>query len=107
MDLKLNASLEQVLAPLVDTRQELKAQITLLEAQVDAINDNIKTTLVTAGELEVSVPGYTVTLDMEAQKSSLDKQKLVQAGVTTEQIKRATKVTTYIKLDVRKQKESE
>jgi hypothetical protein len=109
MDLKLttDATLEQVIAPLVDTRQALKAQITALEAQVDSINDEIKTTLVNAGELEIVAAGHKVTLTMDAEKSTLDKQALVKSGVTTEQIKRATKVTTYIKLDIRKQKESE
>lgn len=108
MDLKLTteASLETILTPLVETRQELKAQIAKLEAQVDSINDEIKTTLVNAGELEVSAAGHKLTLDMEAEKSSLDKQKLVEQGVTTEQIKKATKVTTYIRLDIRKVKES-
>jgi hypothetical protein len=108
MDLKLttDASLAAILAPLVDTRQELKAQIAQLEAHVDSINDEIKTTLVNAGELEVTAAGHKITLDMEAEKSSLDKQKLVEAGVSTDQIKKATKVTTYIKLDVRKVKES-
>lgn len=104
MDLKLtnDVSLEAVLAPLVDTRQELKARIAALDAQVESINDEIKTTLVNAGELEVRVGDMNVVLDMEAEKASLDKQKLLEAGVSTDQIKKATKVTTYIKLDVRK-----
>lgn len=107
MDLKLTAAptLEQALSPLVTERQELKAQIAKLEAQVDSINDDIKTTLVNAGELEAVVEGHKLVLDMEAEKSSLDKRLLFEQGVTAEQIKRATKVTTYIKLDVRKVKE--
>lgn len=109
MDIKLvaNLTLEETLTPLVTTRQELKAQIARLEAQVDSINDGIKTTLVNAGELEVVAAGHKVTLNMAAERSTLDKQKLLEQGVTTEQIKKATKVTTSILLNVRPVKEKE
>lgn len=99
-------SLETALAPLVETRQALKAQVAALEAQIDSINDDIKTTLVNAGELEVLAAGHKVTLNMAAERTTLDKQKLLEQGVTTEQIKKATKTTTSILLNVRPVKES-
>lgn len=103
----IEPSLALTLAPLIEQRQALKAQAAALEHDIDAINDAIKTALVNSGELEVSAAGHKVTLNMEAEKSSLDKRLLLQNGVTTEQIQKSTKITTYMKLDVRAVKESE
>lgn len=95
-------SLEAILGPLVERRQSLKAEISSSEAAIDELNDEIKTTLVQAGVLEVVVAGHKVTLDPEREKSTLDKRLLLEQGVTTEQLKRATKVSTFVQLDVRK-----
>ncbi len=108
MDLKLtaNLSLEEILTPLVTTRQDLKAQIAALEKQTDNINDDIKTTLANAGVTEIEVAGHKVTLNLASERSTLDKQKLLEQGVTTDQIKAATKTTTSVLLNVRPIKES-
>lgn len=97
-------SLEQILSPLLERRQTLKAAENLAKAEIDATNDEIKNALVQAGELDVVVDGQRVTLDMERQKSSLNVQRLLELGVSTEQIQKATKVSTYVQLDVRKAK---
>jgi len=106
LNLTTVTSLETAITPLVETRQELKAKVAALEAQIDSINDDIKTTLVNAGELEVLAAGHKVTLNMAAERSTLDKQRLLELGVTTDQIKAATKTTTSIVLNVRVVKES-
>jgi hypothetical protein len=94
--------LATILAPKLARRQELKAQITLMEAECDGINDEIKTTLVTNDTLSVLVEGYNVTLTLDAKKDSLDKHKLLEEGVTMAQLKAATKTSTFTKLDIRK-----
>lgn len=104
MELKqtVEPDLATILSPKLARRQELKAQITMMEAECDAINDEIKTELVTHGELTAAVDGFNVTLTMDAKKDTLDKHKLLEQGVTTDQLKAATKTTTFVKLDIRK-----
>lgn len=113
MELKqsVEPTLEQLLTPFVEQRQLLKGEISSREKQVDKLNDMIKTALVSAGlepdaekHLKVVVAGHEVDLDLESEKNTLDKQKLLELGVTTEQLKAATKLTTSLKLDVRKVK---
>jgi uncharacterized protein YwgA len=107
MDLKLttDATLEAVLSPLVITRQDLKARIAALESQVDSINDDIKTTLANAGITEIEVENHKITLNLASERSTLDKRKLLEQGVTTDQIKAATNITTSVLLNVRPIKE--
>jgi hypothetical protein len=95
-------TLESILSPLVAARTEAKQKIAALEKAVDNINDSIKTALVHADTLEVVVDGQRVTLDLEREKSSLNVQRLLELGVSTEVIQKATKVTTHMQLDVRK-----
>ena len=95
-------SLETTLRPLLEQRQIAKHQIAALEHELDDVNDAIKNTLIQAGELDIIVDGQRVTLDLERSKSSLSAHALLEQGVTTDQIQKATKVTTHIQLDVRK-----
>jgi hypothetical protein len=100
-------TLEATLSPLLERRLQLKATEALTKRELETVNDEIKNALVQAGELDVVVDGQRVTLDMEREKSTLDKQRLLELGVSTEQIKRATKVSTYVQLDVRKAAKAE
>lgn len=97
-------SLEATLAPLLETRAVLKQNEKTIAQALEAVNDDIKTALVQAGVFEITVDGHRAVLDMERQKSTLDKTKLLEQGVTTDQIKAATKVSTHIQLDVYKAK---
>lgn len=100
-------SLEATLLPLLESRQKLKAVEAAAKAEIDKINDDIKNALIQADTLDIVVAGQRVTLDLEREKSTLDKQRLLEVGVSTEQIQKATKTSTYVQLDVRKAAKAE
>jgi hypothetical protein len=94
--LQLQLTLEQ--------RQHLVMQIKTLTAELDPLNDYIKAEMIRLGvDVIDEFDNWTPTLTVKERKT-LDKVELVQQGVTTAQIERATKVSTYVQLDVRAKK---
>ena len=100
---ELNASPSTTIESRLENRIRLAAMRAEIDAQLEAENDAIKEYLIDAGLDTVAVGDYTATLSINT-RSTLDKTALVEAGVTTDQIKRATKTSTFAKLDVRKKK---
>ena len=99
----------QELAENVENQQRLKAEVKDLEEIITAHADEIKARLIALQQSEVVVNTnrgvYKLTYNPFAERESLDKTLLVEAGVTTEQLKRATKTTQYVRLDVREVKQ--
>jgi hypothetical protein len=87
----------------VENRQRLTAMKKEIEKQLDAETDAIKNELAAMGLDELEVGNRLVTLQIR-DRSTLDKTELISLGVTTDQIKRATKISTYLQLDVRDKK---
>jgi len=90
----------------VRNRQRLKAEIKDLEEVVERENAEIKAECQRLGITDYLVDGkWRVDYNPFSTKTTLDKTALVELGVTTEQIKQATKETTFEKLDVREVKQ--
>lgn len=87
----------------VENRQRLSLMKKEIEKQIEADTEAIKDELAALGLDETEVGDYKVTLSVR-DRATLDKTELISQGVTTEQIKRATKVSTYLQLDVRARK---
>lgn len=104
MTMKLATSLELELAQRLETRARLALMLKEIQAQLDTENEAIKDYMIEAELQTLAAGGYTASLSVQTRQS-LDKVKLVDAGVTIDQIKVATTTTTFAKLDVRKQKE--
>lgn len=81
-------------------RQHLSEMKKELEKQLEAENDIIKGEMEEKGLTEVEAGDYAAVLSVR-ERSTLDKTELISMGVTTEQIKRATKVAMYLQLDVK------
>lgn len=100
-------NLTQTTSPTIEQRLETRARLAAMRAeidkQLDAENGAIKDYLMDAGLETVDAGDYTATLSINT-RSTLDKTLLIDQGVTTDQIKRATKTSTFAKLDVRKKK---
>lgn len=87
----------------VENRQRLISMKREIEKQIEGDTDAIKNELAALGVDDLDVGDYTVTLQIR-DRSTLDKGELVALGVSTDVIKRATKVSTYMQLDVRAKK---
>jgi hypothetical protein len=87
----------------LETRQALALQKKDIEQRMDRESEFIKAEMIRLGVDSVEVGDWVPTLSVKERKT-LDKVELVQQGVTTAQIERATKVSTYVQLDVRAKK---
>ena len=87
----------------IEDRQRLIGMKKEIEAQIDAHTATIKAELIAVGQDTYDAGDYTATLTVR-ERATLDKTELISQGVTTEQIKRATKVSTYVQLDIRARK---
>lgn len=89
-----------------DNRQRLSAMLDEIDAQLKAENDAIKNDMTAAGLDEYRVGDEVLVLSVREGRKTLDKGLLVQLGVGTDVIERATKYgKDYVQLDVRKAKE--
>jgi hypothetical protein len=82
-------------------RQNLSEMQKEIGRQLEAANTAIKAEMEEQGLTEATAGDYQAVLSLR-DRSTLDKTELISQGVTTEQIKRATKIATYLQLDVRK-----
>lgn len=87
----------------VENRQRLAAMKKEIEKQMETETDAIKNEMAVLGLDEMPVGDYDLTLQIR-DRSTLDKAELIALGVSTETIKKATKVSTYMQLDVRVRK---
>jgi hypothetical protein len=89
----------------IENRQRLKQEIKDLEELCAAHDAAIKAIFEDEQQAEyvATTPRGTfrATYNPYAERTSLDKVALVEAGVTTEQIKRGTKTTQFVRLDIR------
>lgn len=90
----------------VENRQRLVAMKAEIEKQIDAETEYLKEYLMENDLVALSAGEYQVNLTIRT-RDTLDKARLVDQGVTTQQIKAATKSSTYAQLDVRKKKAGE
>ena len=100
-DMEQTLSLE--LTATIENRQKLLGMKKEIERQIDLDTKAIKDVMEAACEDVYEAGDYTATLTVR-ERATLDKTELISQGVTTEQIKRATKVSTYVQLDVRTRK---
>lgn len=105
----LSLEVTQTLQTLLAERQEIKGEIERLQSVLDTINGGIKDAVASGDTLKTEITledgkVYSVTYNPVAERESLDKQLLVEQGVSTTQIKAATKTTTFEKLDIREVK---
>jgi hypothetical protein len=87
----------------VENRQRLISMKKEIEKQIEVDTDAIKNELAALGVDDLDVGDYAVALQIR-DRSTLDKGELVALGVSADVIKRATKVSTYMQLDVRLRK---
>lgn len=92
------------LEEIVLNRQRLAKEIKELQALVDNHTQSIKEQMLEEGVTDLEVAGFKISLNPYATRESLDKTLLVEQGVTTDQIKAATKETVYQRLDIREVK---
>jgi hypothetical protein len=100
----LEPTIEQTIEPLVLQRAEIKARLDAVQQELDAVNGEISGTMLREGVRNLRVAGFSLTYESEAEKNTLDKTKLVELGVSTDVIAKATKKTTYARFDVRELK---
>lgn len=99
--------LECELSEQLQQRQDMLSVIAELQSQVDAIDEQVKERMMREGCYKLTVNDLPVTLTEIAGRQTLDKKLLVEQGVTTEQIKAATKTgEKYWRFTVGKPKES-
>jgi hypothetical protein len=87
----------------IENRQRLTAMKKEIEKQIDDETKGIKESMEAAGLVDYDAGDVVATLSMR-ERATLDKTELISLGVSTDLIKRATKVSTYIQLDVRGKK---
>lgn len=99
----LTEELEQILAPLVEQRQNLNQVKAGCEAEITKLTDEIKAHLKAAGyklgDPKLMIAGYPVGLK-PMNRSTIDATKLLEAGVTPAQIKAATNTTEGEAIDI-------
>ncbi len=100
-DMEQTLSLD--IAATIENRQRLVGMKKEIERQIDLDTEAIKRVMVEEEKESVEAGEFTATLTVR-ERATLDKTELISQGVTTEQIKRATKVSTYVQLDVRARK---
>lgn len=88
----------------VARRQEIKARITELQADLAEVNVALQDAMVDAGQKNVRAGNFTITL-VEGQSTSISKERLLEQGVPAKVIEKATKVTEYVTVQVTERKE--
>lgn len=87
----------------IEHRQRLTAMKAEIEKQIDAETEAIKSHLIDNDLMSLDAGEFTASLTIR-NRETLDKARLIDQGVTTAQIRAATKSSTYAQLDVRKKK---
>ena len=103
MALDLSQVVELNLDAQIALRQKLSEMKKEIEKQLNTANEAIKVEMEEQGLTVAGEGDYEAVLSLR-DRSTLDKTELISQGVTTEQIKNATKIATYLQLDVRKRK---
>ena len=88
---------------LLSDRQRLAAMKKEIDAQLEEANGSIRQELIDRGLDTYQTDDYTVSLSVRERKT-LDKGLLVELGVGTDVIEKATKASSYVQLDVRAKK---
>lgn len=83
---------------------DLRDRIARLEAEAKALRESIQSRMLDRGVVAVRGAGYRVTVSVRERKS-INGDKLVALGVSPETVKRATDVSSYILLDIRKERQ--
>ena len=95
--------LHQKLEPLVEERQALIQQREELIAAINDISDRIGTELAVADQKSIRVAGYQVSLVENPGRLTLDKHRLIELGVSLQDIAAATtRGTSYTTLQVKR-----
>lgn len=94
-------TVEARLEPLVEQRQRLVEERNKIERLITEASDEISSILLEAGRDRATVGEFSVTFTLRT-RTSLDKFKLLEAGVPLATIKAAEKTSTYTVLEVRK-----
>src|SRR5678816_670480 len=90
---------DQMLEQIVNDRQGANAIIKELQTQVDAANEQIKAELAVRGVSKLTV-GNWIPQVTESVRTTLNKAKLLSAGVTVAQIEAASERTDVVTLRV-------
>lgn len=77
---------------LIQNRQDITETKKIAEAELKEINEQIMAHMVDAGEKAVLVDDWRVTF-VQSSTSTINKQRLLELGVSAKIIKKATKVT--------------
>jgi hypothetical protein len=87
----------------ISYRQGLVLEQKRIAKLIDEATDAIKNEMLAQG-LDTFDTGLFVSKMSVRERATLDKQALIDEGVSTDQIFKATKVSTFIQLDVREKK---
>jgi hypothetical protein len=84
-------ALEVELMETIENRQNMLAVVSELQAQIDAIDEEVKQRMMREGCLKITVNGVPISVTRCKGRSSLDKTKLIELGVLPATIAAATK----------------
>lgn len=88
-EVKLKPTLKRKLLTQLKTYHELKQDLKVIEAAMDRHRAIIEECVIESGEQSLALEGYKTTMVFPI-RSTLDKKKLIEQGVTLAQIENAT-----------------
>jgi hypothetical protein len=83
---------------------DLRDQIAALEAKARVLRESIQSRMLDRGVVAVRGAGYRVSVSVR-ERRSINGDKLVALGVAPDIIKRATDTSSFIMLDIRKERQ--
>lgn len=88
-EVKLKPTLKKKLLTQLKTFHELKQELKVIQAAMDRHKTIIEECVIESGEQSLAIDGYKTTMVFPV-RSTLDKKKLIDQGVTLAQIENAT-----------------
>jgi hypothetical protein len=102
-EVKLSARVTRRLLTELSAYQGLKMQLDSIRAAMDGHKANIEMLRAETDESSIELDGFRITLVQPAGRASLDKKKLLEAGVTMSQLESGTVVKAvkpYTKISI-------
>ncbi len=103
LNAEIEATLTDALQPLITQRQKLVLAIKGMQAEVDELSEELTGALVRGGLTELTTDTHTLKY-IVSERHTLDKTRLVELGVGTDVIAKATKTSTFGRIDIREVK---
>jgi hypothetical protein len=82
----------------------LRDQIAALESKARVLRESVQSRMLELGVIAVRGAGYRVSVSVRERKA-INGDKLVALGVSPEIVRRATDISSYTMLDIRKERQ--